>query len=87
VNLVVDAQVPWADVEAAIRGSGTALLEESRLVQVWEDAERLGAGRKSFVVALTLRSGSGTLSGDEANRAVEAVVAACGRRLGAVLRA
>ncbi len=51
-----------------------------------QDAERLGAGRKSLVVTLALRSGAGTLSGEEAGRVVDAVVAECGRRVNAVLR-
>ncbi|MFM8707434.1 MAG: phenylalanine--tRNA ligase subunit beta [Planctomycetia bacterium] len=87
VNLVVDQAVPWGDIEAAIRAAAGGLLEECRLAQVWTDAERLGAGRKSFVVALRLRSDSGTLSGEEAGRTIDAVVAACGRQCGAVLRA
>lgn len=87
VNLIVDQAVPWGDVATAIRGSAGGLLEECRLVQVWTDAERLGAGKKSFVVALRLRSSEGTLAGEDANRTVETVVAACGRRCGAVLRA
>jgi phenylalanyl-tRNA synthetase beta chain len=87
VNLVVDAAVPWGDVVAVIRGAAGPLLDDCRLVQVWSDAERLGAGKKSFVVSLRLRSDRGTLSGDEANRAVDALVAACGRTCGAVLRA
>ena len=87
VNLIVDQAVPWGDIATAIDDGGGALLEECRLVQVWTDAERLGAGKKSFVVSLRLRSNAGTLSGEEANRTVEAVVAACGRQCGAVLRA
>ena len=87
VNLIVDQHVPWGDVATAIGGSAGVLLEECRLVQVWTDAARLGAGKKSFVVSLRLRSHAGTLSGEEANRTVEAVVAACGRQCGAVLRA
>jgi len=83
----VDAAVPWGDVAAAIRAGAGGLLDDCRLVQVWTDADRLGEGRKSFVVSLRLRSDVGTLSGDEANRAVAAVVAACGRSCGAVLRA
>jgi phenylalanyl-tRNA synthetase beta chain len=86
VNLVVDEAVAWGDVEDAIRLTAGDVLETCRLVQVWQDADRLGAGRKSFVVALTLRSGSGTLSGEEAGRVVDAVVAECGRRVAAVLR-
>jgi len=87
VNLIVDQTVPWGDVATAIRGSAGGLLEECRLVQVWADAERLGAGKKSFVVSLRLRSSEGTLAGEDANRTVETVVAACGRQCGAVLRA
>jgi phenylalanyl-tRNA synthetase beta chain len=87
VNLIVDHTVPWGDIATAIGGGAGGLLEECRLVQVWTDAERLGAGKKSFVVSLRLRSSTGTLSGEEANRTVESVVAACGRQCGAVLRA
>jgi phenylalanyl-tRNA synthetase beta chain len=87
VNLIVEQSVPWAAVATAISGGAGALLEECRLVQVWTDAERLGPGKKSFVVSLRLRSHTGTLSGEEATRTVEAVVAACGRQCGAVLRA
>jgi len=86
VNLVVDEGVPWGEVEAAIRAAAGNVLEGCRLMQVWRDADRLGAGRKSFVVAMALRSAAGTLSGDEAGRIVDGVVAECGRRVNAVLR-
>ncbi|MFM7244373.1 MAG: phenylalanine--tRNA ligase subunit beta [Planctomycetaceae bacterium] len=86
VNLVVDEAVAWGDVEAAIQTVAGASLERCRLVQVWRDTDRLGAGHKSFVVALTLRSATGTLSGDEAGSIVDGVVGECGRRVGAVLR-
>ncbi len=86
VNLVVDEGVPWAAVEAAIHEAAGEMLDECRLVQVWQDAERLGAGRKSLVVALRLRSRTGTLSRDEATATIAAVVAECSRRAGTVLR-
>jgi phenylalanyl-tRNA synthetase beta chain len=86
VNLVLDRVVPWGAVATVIGDTGGPLLEGFHLVQVWEDSERLGAGRKSFVVALALRPGSGSLSGDEANAAVARIVAACAERVGAELR-
>lgn len=86
VNLVLDRTVPWGVVATVIGETGGPLLEGFHLVQVWEDSERLGAGRKSFVVALALRPGSGSLSGDEANAAVARIVAACAARVGAELR-
>jgi len=87
VNLVVAGDVPWADVAAAIEAAAGPVLEQCRVVQVWQDAERLGAGKKSILVALRLRSDKGTLSGDEAGRVVQAVIEACGRAVGATLRA
>jgi phenylalanyl-tRNA synthetase beta chain len=86
INLVVDEQVPWGGIVAAIHAAAGPLMEQCRLVQVWQDAERLGPGKKSVVVSLRLRSDKGTLSGEEASRVVDAVVAECGRRVGAVLR-
>ena len=87
VNLVVAEAVPWAEIEVAIHAAAGPVLEQCRIAQVWKDAERLGAGRKSVVVTLRLRSDAGTLSGDEANRVVQAVVDACSRAVGATLRA
>ena len=86
LNLVVAECTAWGDVAAAVAASAGELLEEVRLVEVWRDAERLGAGKKSLVVSLRLRSTAGTLSGETAARAVDAIVAECGRRTGAVLR-
>jgi phenylalanyl-tRNA synthetase beta chain len=87
VNLVVAEAVPWADIEAAIRGAAGPLLEQCRIAQIWRDAERLGAGLKSVVVTLRLRSDAGTLSGDDANRVAQAAIDACRRAVNASLRA
>jgi len=88
LNLVVDQGLAWAEVEQAIRGAPGAdtLLEGIALEQVWEDAQRLGEGKKSFVVGLRFRSLAGTISSDESKRLIEAIVASCGRSCGAVLR-
>jgi phenylalanyl-tRNA synthetase beta chain len=87
INLVVAETVPWGEIATAIHAAAGPVLEHCRVVQVWQDAERLGAGKKSVVVALRLRSDSGTLSGDDANRVVHAVIEACRRAVGATLRA
>ena len=87
VNLVVAETVPWGEIASAIHVAAGPMLEQCRVVQVWQDAERLGAGKKSVVVALRLRSDSGTLSGEDANRIVQAVIEACRQAVGATLRA
>jgi phenylalanyl-tRNA synthetase beta chain len=86
LNLVVDEAVSWGDIEAAIRSGAGQLLERCRLVEIWKDPERLGPGRKSVVISMRLRSDSGTLSSDDAKRAVDAVVSSCNSHCGAVLR-
>ena len=69
-----------------IREAGGELLEACRVVEVWRNPERLGAGKKSLVVAVSLRSRSGTLTGEEAAGVSAAIVAACGHKCGATLR-
>ncbi|MBQ0829771.1 phenylalanine--tRNA ligase subunit beta [Streptomyces tagetis] len=87
VALVVDAYVPAADVEAALREGAGELLESIRLFDVYDNAEQLGEGRKSLAYALRFRAGDRTLTVDEASAARDAAVALAGDRVGAVLRA
>ncbi|MEV4789727.1 phenylalanine--tRNA ligase subunit beta [Streptomyces tuirus] len=86
VALVVDAFVPAADVEAALRDGAGELLESIRLFDVYENAEQLGEGRKSLAYALRFRAPDRTLTVDEASAARDAAVALAGERLGAELR-
>ncbi|GAA3961665.1 phenylalanine--tRNA ligase subunit beta [Streptomyces marokkonensis] len=86
VALVVDAFVPAAEVEAALREGAGELLEAIRLFDVYDNAEQLGEGRKSLAYALRFRAGDRTLTVDEASAARDAAVALAGERVGAVLR-
>ncbi|OMI90387.1 phenylalanine--tRNA ligase subunit beta [Streptomyces sp. M1013] len=86
VALVVDAFVPAAEVEAALREGAGELLESIRLFDVYDNAEQLGEGRKSLAYALRFRAGDRTLTVDEASAARDAAVALAGERVGAVLR-
>jgi phenylalanyl-tRNA synthetase beta chain len=87
INIVVDESVPWAKIETAIRAAGGDVLERCTVADIWRDADRLGAGRKSIVIALSLRSQTGTLTGDDAAAVVASIVAACTQQCGASLRA
>jgi phenylalanyl-tRNA synthetase beta chain len=86
INLVVAEDVPWGDVARVISATGGDLVETIRLAEVWRDRERLGENRKSFVIAVTLRSRLGTLTGEEATAAVQTVIDAAARECGASLR-
>ena len=85
VALVVDAAVPAADVEAALRDGAGELLESLRLFDVFT-GEQLGEGRKSLAYALRFRAADRTLTVEEASAARDAAVAAAVARTGAVLR-
>ncbi|MDT0305991.1 phenylalanine--tRNA ligase subunit beta [Streptomyces sp. DSM 44917] len=85
VALVVDASVPAAEVEAALREGAGELLESLRLFDVFT-GEQLEEGRKSLAYALRFRAPDRTLTAEEATAAREAAVAAAATRTGATLR-
>ncbi|RVU25311.1 phenylalanine--tRNA ligase subunit beta [Streptomyces antnestii] len=85
VALVVDAAVPAAEVESALREGAGELLESLRLFDVFT-GEQLGEGRKSLAYALRFRAGDRTLTVDEASAARDAAVSLAAERTGAVLR-
>lgn len=85
VALVVDASVPAATVESALRAGAGELLESLRLFDVYT-GEQLGEGRKSLAYALRFRAPDRTLTAEEATAARDAAVNAAVERTGAVLR-
>ncbi len=86
VALVVDAQVPAAEVERALRAGGGPLVEEVRLFDEYRGSQ-LQPGQRSLAYHLVLRAPDRTLTGDEAEAARDAAVAEAAARTGATLRA
>ncbi|MEU3711335.1 phenylalanine--tRNA ligase subunit beta [Streptomyces catenulae] len=85
VALIVDASVPAAAVESALRSGAGELLESLRLFDVFS-GEQVGAGKKSLAYALRFRAADRTLTAEEASAARDAAVAAAAEHTGAVLR-
>ncbi len=85
VALVVDADLPAAEVAAVLAEGAGELLEE---VRVFDDYRGTGIeeGKKSLAFALRFRASDRTLTADEASAAREAGVALAAERLGAVQR-
>lgn len=85
VALVVDADLPAAEVAAVLAEGAGELLEE---VRVFDDYRGAGIeeGKKSLAFALRFRASDRTLTADEASAAREAGVALAAERLGAVQR-
>jgi phenylalanyl-tRNA synthetase beta chain len=86
VALVVDAHVPAAEVEAALRSGAGELLESLRLFDVYR-GEQVGEGKASLAYALRFRAPDRTLTVEETSAFREAAVAEATRRVGAVQRA
>jgi phenylalanyl-tRNA synthetase beta chain len=85
VALVVDAAVPAAQVEAALRAGAGELLESVRLFDIFTGPQ-IGEGRKSLAYALRFRAPDRTLTADEATAARDAAVASAASLTGAALR-
>ncbi|MCQ4082691.1 phenylalanine--tRNA ligase subunit beta [Streptomyces sp. RB6PN25] len=85
VALVVDASVPAAAVESALRDGAGELLESLRLFDIFT-GEQIGEGKKSLAYALRFRAPDRTLTAEETSAARDAAVAAAAERTGAVLR-
>ena len=75
VALVVDADVPAAGLQAAVREGAGELLESVRLFDVYVDGTLREAGKKSVAFALRLRAPDRTLTIEEATVARDAAVA------------
>lgn len=85
VALVVEAAVPAARVEAAVREGAGELAEEVRLFDIYEGAP-LAAGTRSLAYALRLRAPDRTLTAEETAAVRERIVEVAAQQVGAHLR-
>lgn len=85
VALVVDADVPVAEVETALRDGAGELLESVRLFDIYTGAQ-IPEGTKSLAFALRFRAPDRTLTDSEVAAAKQAAVDEAARRTGAVQR-
>ncbi len=83
--LVVNREVPAAEVEAVIRAAGGELLEDVRLFDVYT-GDPIPVGQKSLAYALTFRAPDRTLTEGPVNKLRQKIVKAAQQKLGAKLR-
>ena len=79
LNLIVAEPVRWSDLVETVRRSGGELLEDVGYRETYRDAKKDGLGKKRLIFSLVLRSATETLTGDQAEKVREAIVAACKR--------
>ena len=85
LSLVVGDNVHWADVARLAREAGGPLLESVEFLDTFRGG-KLAAGTQSMHFGMTFRSPDRTLSGEEADTAVNSIIERCKTQLGASLR-
>ena len=85
LSLVVDKAVPWGAIAEAARARGGEALESVGFLDTFEGGD-LPAGRHSLHFGLSFRRADRTLTGEEVDAAVLAIVDACKRQFDAALR-
>lgn len=85
LNFILDQAIRWAQLEEVVSRSGGELLEDVSYRETFVDESRDGAGKKRVLLAVTLRSREGTLTGQEADHVCQSIVTHCQSELGAKL--
>jgi phenylalanyl-tRNA synthetase beta chain len=86
INLVVGDGIRWSELAATVQSAAGDYLESLDYRDTYRDAERLGPGKKSLLMTLTLRSKAGTLTNQQADEIRDRIVATATRQHGAQLR-
>jgi phenylalanyl-tRNA synthetase beta chain len=84
--LSVPSDTPAAEVVAVVRAGGGDLLRDVRIFDVYA-GEQAGEGRRSIAMHLAFRAGDRTLTDDEVNDRIDAILRDARDRLGAESRA
>lgn len=76
-NFIVENAVHWQDLEATVRTAGGELCEAINYRETFRDEKKDGAGKKRLLMSVTLRSGTETLSGEQAEEVCQSIISAC----------
>ncbi|MBS0612292.1 MAG: phenylalanine--tRNA ligase subunit beta [Proteobacteria bacterium] len=85
IALIVDEKVTYADIEENVSVSASGLLRELRIFDVYR-GQGIETGRKSVALGLILQDSSRTLTDDDADAVVTAVVGRLRQKLNATIR-
>jgi phenylalanyl-tRNA synthetase beta chain len=85
LNLIVDESLRWADLESTVWKSGGECLESVAYQDIYRDTKRDGDAKKRLLFSISLRSTTGTLTNEDADKIRDGIVAACTAQHGAKL--
>ena len=86
LSIIVDKTLPWSEIDREAREAGGEALESVSFLDTFE-GPGVPEGRHSLHFGLTFRKADRTLTGNEVDASVRAIVEACAARFGAALRA
>ena len=84
-NLIVAEEVRWDTIAGLVRRHGGPILEDVAFRQIYRDPNADGPGMKRVLLTMAFRAADRTLTGEDVERAVADVVAACRAGCGARL--
>ena len=85
LNFVLDETISWQQLEDTVRSAAGQLLDTVSFGGKYR-GQKIPADKKSYLITVGYRSPERTLMAEEVDRAQQAVIAACEKQLGAVLR-
>jgi phenylalanyl-tRNA synthetase beta chain len=85
ISIVLSEKFVAADAVAIIKSAASELLVQFELIDLYTDTG-IESGKKSLTFRLTLQSNSRSLTDEEADHLIDAVLKRLGDQLGAVLR-
>jgi phenylalanyl-tRNA synthetase beta chain len=85
LNFIVDEQTRWAELSAICSQHGGDYLQNVEYRETYRDSKKDGPGKKRTLLTLSFQSLQRTLTGAEVDQAVQQIIAACSKHLGAML--
>ncbi len=85
INLLLDMNVSWQQVEKTVRKAAGDLLDRLEFLEQYQ-GKQIPAGKKSYVFQAAYRATDRTLTSDEVDQLQAAAIEACRVELGAQLR-
>ncbi len=84
--LVVDQSVTFSQIRQIAQKAGKKLLKETNLFDVFEDEQKLGAGKKSYAVSFIFEDKEKTLQDADVEKIMEPMIRQLEQTLGAAIR-
>lgn len=85
LNFVVGESTTWGELSACCQTAGGELFQSIDYRETYRDPKKDGEATKRILLSITFQSTDRTLTGEEVDNAVQAIVSACQKQLSAKL--